>query len=135
MCRSFRTKRLVLIATGFLTLTSCRAPFRTNVVDLQGTVRPGYYEGEALNLEVNWDAKQDHGKVVACHIRNTYSGKTEWEGEAEVPNVAPESLETLQFDPPLPPDGQLGLSPGAYEWVCDLDEWTRARTLFDILYR
>ena len=135
MCRSVRAKRIVLVVAAFLTLTSCRTAFRTNVVDFQGTVKPAFYEGEALNLQVRWDSKQDRDKVVVCHIRDTYSGETEWEGEAEIPEVLPGSLKTLSFDPPLPSDGQLGLGPGAYEWVCDLDEWTRASTLFDIRYR
>ena len=88
-----------------------------------------------MNLQVGWNAKQDKGKVVTCQIRSTYSGQTEWKGEAEIPEVGRGSLKTLSFDPSLPTDGQLVLKAGAYEWTCDLDEWTRARTLFDLRFR
>jgi hypothetical protein len=52
--------------------------------------------------------------------------------EADVTEGLPGSVETLLFEPALPADGQLGLRAGTYEWVCDLDERTRATTLFDI---
>ena len=136
MCRSLRSKRLILSAVvAGLTLVSCRAPFRTNVADFRGAARPSFYEGESLNLQVGWDAKHDNGKQVGCTIVDTYTGISEWTGTAEIPIVLPGSLKTLDFDPPLPANGQLGLKPGEYEWACDLDEWTVARTQFDIRYQ
>ena len=86
-------------------------------------------------MQVHWDAVQDKNKEVGCQILDTYSGAAVWQGTATVPEIEAGSLETLDFDPPLPRDGQIGLKAGAYQWLCDLDEFSRAGTFFDIISR
>ena len=136
MDRSIGFQRLVILAVAaFLVLPACRAPFKVRVADYRGGVRPAYYEGEALDLQVHWDAVQDKNKEVGCQILDTYSGAAVWQGTATVPEIQAGSFETLAFDPPLPRDGQIGLKAGAYQWLCDLDEFSRAGTFFDIISR
>ena len=136
MDRSIKFQRLVILAVvAFLGLQACHSPFNVRVADLRGGVRQAYYTGEALDLQVRWDAVRDKNKAVGCQILDTFSGAAVWEGTATVPEVQAGSLETLTFDPRLPRDGQFGLKAGAYQWVCDLDEFTRAGTFFDIIPR
>ena len=136
MDRSISFQRLVILAVAaLLLLPACRAPFKVRVADFRGGVRPAYYEGEALDLQVRWDAGSDKNKAVSCQVLDTFSGRAVWKGSATVPEVQAGSLETLTFDPPLPQDGQLGLKAGAYEWICDLDGFSRAGAFFDIISR
>ena len=114
-------------------MTGCHASFDVAVADLRGGVRPAYYTGEALDLQVRWDAGRDKNKEVDCQIVDTYAGSAVWQGTATVPDVRAGSLEPLTFDPALPRNGQLGLKTGGYQWVCDLDGFTRAGTYFDII--
>ena len=136
MNRSIGFQRLVILAVAaFLLVPACRAPFKVRVTDFRGGVRPAYYEGEALDLQVHWDAVRDKNKEVDCQVLDTFSGTAVWKGTATVPEVHAGSLETLIFDPPLRRDGQLGLKAGGYQWVCDLDEFSRAGTFFDIIQK
>ena len=134
MERSVNFQRLVILAVGaFLLLPACHAPFRVEVADYRGGVRPTYYAGEALDLQVNWDGRRDKNKTVNCQVLDTFTGSAVWKGVSTVSEVQGGSLETLTFEPQLPGNGQLGLKVGAYQWVCELDEFTRAGTFFDII--
>ncbi len=134
MERTVSFQRLVILVVGaFLFLPACHAPFTVEVADYRGGVRPTYYAGEAPDLQVHWDGRRDKNKTVNCQVLDTFSGSAVWEGTATVPEVRGGSLETLTFEPELPGNGQLGLKVGAYQWVCDLDEFTRAGTFFDII--
>ena len=134
MERSVSFQRLVVLASAaVLFLPACHSPFRVNVADYRGGSRPAYYAGEALDLQVHWDGRRDKNKTVGCQVLDTYSGAAVWKGTATVPEVKGGSLETLTFDPELPGDGQLRLEVGAYQWLCDLDEFTRAGKFFDII--
>ena len=99
---------VILAVVAFLVLQACHAPFNVGVADIRGGVRQAYYTGEALDLQVRWDAVRDKNKAVGCQILDTFSGTAVWEGTATVPEVQAGSLETLTFDPPLPRDGQFG---------------------------
>jgi hypothetical protein len=132
--RSISFQRLVLIAgAAFLFLPACHAPFQVSVTDYRGRIRPTYYAGQALDLQVHWDGRRDKNKAVNCQILDTFAGTTVWKGTATIPEVQGGSLKTRTFEPPLPRNGQLGLKVGAYQWVCDLDEFTRAGTFLDII--
>ncbi len=135
MNRSKSFQRLALISiVAFMFSSACRAPFEVRVTDFRGGSRPAFYEGEALKMNVQWD-KEDRDSTVSCQVVDTYTGETKWRGLAMVPTVENGSLNTLSFDPPLPEDGQLGLTAGGYEWVCDLGDYARSGIYFDIIER
>ncbi len=135
MHRLTRFQRLAVFSVlAMMGLAACRAPFQVRVTDFRGGARPYYYEGEALTMYVHWD-KEDGDRDVSCQVVDTITGETEWQGLGSVPIVENRSLETISFDPPLPQDGQLGLTAGAYEWVCDLNEYARSGVYFDIVKR
>ena len=136
MDRSINFQRLVILAVAaFLVLSACHSPFEVRVADFRGGIRPAFYADEALDLQVHWDADRDKNMAVDCQVLDMFAGTALWKGTATVPEVQPGSLEVLRFDPPLPLDGQLGLKAGAYQWVCDLDGFSRAGTFFDIVSR
>ena len=135
MSRTTIFQRLAVISVvALMGLAACRAPFQVRVTDFRGGARAYFYEGEALKMNVHWD-KEDGDRDVSCQVVDTFTGETEWKGLATVPIVENGSLEAISFDPPLPQDGQLGLTAGVYEWVCDLNEFARSGVFFDIVRR
>ena len=124
----------IVSATALVLLGACRAPFAVRVSDFRGGARPAFYRGEALRMDVQWGA-EDKDKAVSCQILDTFSGRPHWRGTAIVPEVRTGSLTTLAFEPPLPEDGQFDLASGAYQWVCDLEDYKRSWVDFDIISR
>ena len=60
---------------AFLLVPACRAPFKVRVTDLRDGVRPAYYEGEVLDLQVHWDAVRDKNKEVDCQVLTRFPGQ------------------------------------------------------------
>ena len=85
-------------------------------------------------MDVQW-AEDDVEKAVNCQVVDTFTGETKWQGLATVPSVEAGPLAALSFDPSLPPNGQLGLTAGTYQWTCDLEDYARSRVNFDIIAR
>jgi hypothetical protein len=130
MNRSTIFQRLAMISVvALIGLAACRAPFQVRVTNFWGGERPYCYEDEALKMYVHWD-KENGDRDVFCEVLDTFTGETEWKDLATVPIVENGSLETISFDPPLPQDGQFGLTAGVYEWVCDLNKFARSGGLF-----
>ncbi len=135
MHRSTSFQRLAIVsAIGLMLLVACRAPFQVRVTDLRGGARPYFYEGESLKMHVHW-GQEARDMAVICQVLDTYRGETKWQGRSTVPNVETGSLEVLSFDPPLPLNGQLGLTRGGYRWICELEDAARSSVYFDIIER
>ncbi len=135
MLQSLSFKRFAVISVvALMGLAACRHPFQVRVTDFRGGASPSFFQGESLKMGVHWD-QEDANKAVRCQLLDTNTGESKWEGGASVPVVENGSLETLAFDPPLPSDGQLGLTAGAYQWTCDLEEYGTSGVYFDIVER
>ena len=133
--RSTSFQRLAMISIVVVVfLAACRPAFQVWVTDFRGGARPSFYEGEPLKMYVHWD-REDRDKAVNCQVVDTFTGETNWKGQAIVPAAETGALQALVFDSPLPQNGQFGLRAGTYEWACDLDAHVSSSVYFDIVAR
>jgi len=120
---------LISVVSGCATV---RAPYQMAVTDWSGNARPYYVEGEALNLHVYWDAKQDTGKPVDCAVSNSFSGEVVWRGILIIPEAKPGQLLTVVWNPPFPETG-LKLRAGSYLAVCSFNNEAKASISLNVV--
>jgi hypothetical protein len=100
-----------------LLVSSCAtvrsSPLYFGMTDFAGARRVAFYEGEAINLQINWEEGLDTGKGATCSIVGALDGKVLWKGLGTLPARGTKLL----FDPPYPQEG-LKPSIGAYITTC-----------------
>jgi len=81
--------------------------------DLSGARRVAFYDGEPVQIFLNWEVGLDTGRVASCSIRGALDGTMIWSGVGRIPEIG----SNLRFNPPFPVGG---LKPpiGAYITEC-----------------
>ena len=128
--------RIISISLVTIVLTSCataRAPYQMAITDWSGNTRPYYMAGEALNLQVYWDANQDAGKPVDCSVSNSFSGEIAWRGVLMIPESRPGQFVTATvWNPPYPETG-IKLEVGSYIAVYNFNNEAQASVALNIV--
>jgi hypothetical protein len=81
--------------------------------DLTGARRVAFYDGEPVQIILNWEVGLDTGRVASCSIKGVLDGASIWSGIGRIPEVG----SPLRFEPPFPAGG---IKPpiGAYVTTC-----------------
>jgi len=128
-------KKTLLLLSVFM-VVSCatvRSPYSMKVTDWSGNARPYYIAGEALNLHVWWDAKQDTGKPIDCSFSNSFSGEIIWRGTLIIPDAKPGQLVTNTVWNPAFPSSGLKLEAGSYISVCNFNNEAKASVALNVV--